>query len=100
MATATLVQRAVAAARRALFKALLVIYETLGEGALAFAAEASPIASEAMEDFDPAVRQVRLLSLRVYMENYTYRKPCSRKMLADRGAYDARARRYQRTWAR
>lgn len=48
-----------AAARRSALSGLLVMYETLREGALIFD-DAIPIASEAMEDSDPAVRQVAL----------------------------------------
>lgn len=47
-----------AAARRGALSGLLIMYETLRDGALIFVDDALPIASEAMEDTDPAVREV------------------------------------------
>ena len=61
---ASVVQAARTGARRAALVGILGLHEVLGEEALTLVAEALPVASEAMEDEDSAVRQAALRLMR------------------------------------
>ena len=73
-----------AAARHGALQGLLHIYETLDEDALQFVAEALPIVSEAMEDTDSRVRQVRTCTLvrKLFAFTRIYHFACEAKSTA------------------